>query len=262
MLPAGARSARGYAHLGRAHKLTELDPGSPSTWGSARVARASGRPGWPGGNVAPALSTLTRGCEGTAPAASGPVNLATRVPRRARRTRAWKKSQSRTGRTICSMMTTPRGSRRATISFSLWQRRRRAGLGGLPGLAQPRSRTRLRVAVDFSLGLSVAARSGARATRRRRSSSPAVLAHTDRSTAVLSGNLMVALADQNAGIWRLGWNRPAAARHEAVRRAGRRPAVMTPSQRRATRLVRVGRLSRAARALLAQPPAPQTLVVW
>ena len=43
---------------------------------------------------------------------------------------------------------------------------------------------------------------------------------------------------------------------------GQGSARATPSQRRALRLVRAGRLSAAARALCAAPPAPQTAVVW
>jgi len=53
-----------------------------------------------------------------------------------------------------------------------------------------------------------------------------------------------------------------AAQHPADHHGGQGSARATPSQRRALRLVRAGRLSTAVRALCAAPPAPQTAAVW
>jgi len=82
---------------------------------------------------------------------------------------------------------------------------------------------------------------------------PPPLSHAERVAALLRGEFDACLADRNAGVWRpsilprSGLRRPPAARDAAV-----------AARRRAVRLARVGRLSAAARALRADPPAPQT----
>jgi len=88
------------------------------------------------------------------------------------------------------------------------------------------------------------------------------LSHADRAAAVLRGDFVAALADRNAGVWRASWSRPVANADPPDHHGGQGAARATPSQRRALRLVRAGRLSAAARALCADPPAPQTAAVW
>jgi len=85
---------------------------------------------------------------------------------------------------------------------------------------------------------------------------PPQLSHPERVAALLRGDFDACMADRNAGVWRpdivprSGPRRPAASRDATV-----------ASRRRAVRLARVGRLSAAARALRADPPAPQTPAV-
>jgi len=88
------------------------------------------------------------------------------------------------------------------------------------------------------------------------------LLHAERAAVVMRGDFIAALADRNAGVWRPGWRRPVGERPAVARRAGQRVAQPSSSQRRALRLVREGRLSAAARALRAEPPAPQTTAIW
>ncbi|GAB0498621.1 hypothetical protein MMPV_009967 [Pyropia vietnamensis] len=94
----------------------------------------------------------------------------------------------------------------------------------------------------------------------------AALSHAARATALLAGDFRIALGDRNAGIWRPcggGGVRPRMA--EAT--AGAAPPPAHPdrpsaAQRRALRQVRCGRLSAAARSLLAAPAAAKTPAVW
>jgi len=85
---------------------------------------------------------------------------------------------------------------------------------------------------------------------------PPPFPHPERVAALLRGDFDACLADRNAGVWRpnsaprLGPRRPLASRDATV-----------AARRRAVRLARVGRLSAAARALSADPPAPQTPAV-
>jgi len=85
---------------------------------------------------------------------------------------------------------------------------------------------------------------------------PPQLSHPERVAALLRGDFDACMADRNAGVWRpdivprSGPRRPPASRDATV--AARRRAVL---------LARVGRLSAAARALRADPPAPQTPAV-
>jgi len=86
--------------------------------------------------------------------------------------------------------------------------------------------------------------------------------HADRVAAVLRGDFVAALTDRNAGVWRPGWKRTVADPQTAPPQWGQAAARPTPSQRRALGLVRVGRLSAAARALCSDLPAPQTAAVF
>ncbi|GAB0497286.1 hypothetical protein MMPV_008615 [Pyropia vietnamensis] len=83
-----------------------------------------------------------------------------------------------------------------------------------------------------------------------------------RAGAVLNGEFSTALADRNAGVWRPSWRRCLHGRRRETRPAALAAKGMAPSQRRALRLVRAGRLSAAARTLLADEPAPHTASVW
>ncbi|KAK1867171.1 hypothetical protein I4F81_009680 [Pyropia yezoensis] len=93
----------------------------------------------------------------------------------------------------------------------------------------------------------------------------AALSHAARATALLDGDFAGALGDRNAGIWRppVGRGaRPAGAVREGDALSPARPARPTAAQRRALRQVRSGRLSAAARSLLAAPAAAKTPAVW
>ncbi|GAB0496801.1 hypothetical protein MMPV_008122 [Pyropia vietnamensis] len=83
-----------------------------------------------------------------------------------------------------------------------------------------------------------------------------------RAEAVLNGEFSTALADRNAGVWRPSWRRCLDGRRRETRPAALAATGLAPSQRRALRLVRAGRLSAAARTLLADAPAPHTASVW
>lgn len=84
------------------------------------------------------------------------------------------------------------------------------------------------------------------------------------------GNGIDGGADRDAGIWRAPAAgvrpRPVASAPPTATLAGGAPAGRPPrpmfTQRRALRKVRSGRLSAAARSLLADPPAPSTPAVW
>ncbi|GAB0498744.1 hypothetical protein MMPV_010093 [Pyropia vietnamensis] len=94
---------------------------------------------------------------------------------------------------------------------------------------------------------------------------PGMAAHASaeaRAEAVLNGEFSTALADRNAGVWRPSWRRCLDGRRRETRPAALAAKGMAPSQRRALRLVRAGRLSAAARTLLADEPAPHTAAVW
>jgi len=88
------------------------------------------------------------------------------------------------------------------------------------------------------------------------------LSHKERAAAVMRGDFLAELADRNADVWCPGWVRPAATERRADRRGGRRAAAPTLSQRRALKLVRAGRPSAAARALVSDPPAPRSAAIW
>ncbi|GAB0494469.1 hypothetical protein MMPV_005762 [Pyropia vietnamensis] len=83
-----------------------------------------------------------------------------------------------------------------------------------------------------------------------------------RAEAVLNGEFSTALADRNAEVWRPSWRRCLDGRRRETRPAAFAARGFAPSQRRALRLVRAGRLSAAARTLLADEPAPHTAAVW
>ncbi|GAB0498740.1 hypothetical protein MMPV_010088 [Pyropia vietnamensis] len=83
-----------------------------------------------------------------------------------------------------------------------------------------------------------------------------------RAEAVLNGEFSTALADRNAGVWRPSWRRCLDGWRRETRPAALAAKGLAPSQRRALRLVRAGRLSAAARTLLADEPAPHTAAVW
>jgi len=90
------------------------------------------------------------------------------------------------------------------------------------------------------------------------------LTHAARGAALLGADFLAALADRDAGVWRSPPS-PSGRRQRArsAEEAGlSSPAQVTAGQRRALRLVRAGRLSAAARALLAAPVAPRTPAVW
>ena len=74
--------------------------------------------------------------------------------------------------------------------------------------------------------------------------------------ALLVGEFAASQADRIAGVWRPGVVR----RTSAIRPTPPRDEARA-AQRRAVRLARAGRLSAAARALRADPPAPQTPAV-
>lgn len=88
------------------------------------------------------------------------------------------------------------------------------------------------------------------------------LTHHVRAEAVLNGEFSTALADRNAGVWRPSWRRRLDGRRRVVRGGDQAATGLAPSQRRALRLVRAGRLSAAARALVADEPAPHSAAVW
>ena len=112
------------------------------------------------------------------------------------------------------------------------------------------------------------------ADRRAGGDPPPVLSLAARAAALLEGDFAGALADRDAGIWRPpagGGGGPGA----PAKRPAERPAVppatdsgarsaprLTAAQRRALRQLRSGRLSAAARSLLAEPPAPKSPAVW
>lgn len=95
---------------------------------------------------------------------------------------------------------------------------------------------------------------------------PTPLTRAARAAALLSGEFAAALADRNAGMWRPppDGDRPGGGGSRSwaggARRGGRVPPTAalppTAAERRVLRLVRAGRLSAAARALLAEPAAP------
>jgi len=82
------------------------------------------------------------------------------------------------------------------------------------------------------------------------------LSHEVRVAAIMGGDFDACLADRNASVWRPCIARRAGARHSTALRDA-----LVAARRRAVRLARVGRLSAAARALRADPPAPQTPAV-
>lgn len=84
-------------------------------------------------------------------------------------------------------------------------------------------------------------------------------------TALLEGDLAGALADRDAGTWRPCVERvehQGVAPREGDAPSPARPARATAAQRRALRQVRCGRLSAAARSLLAPPAPAMTPAVW
>jgi len=85
---------------------------------------------------------------------------------------------------------------------------------------------------------------------------PPPLSHTERVAALLRGDFDACLADRNAGVCR-----PSTVPRSGPRRPPAPRDATVAARRRAVRLARVGRLSAAARALRADPPAPQTPVV-
>ena len=85
---------------------------------------------------------------------------------------------------------------------------------------------------------------------------PPPLSHTERVAAPLRRDFDACLADRNAGVWR-----PSIVPRSGPRRPPAPRDATVAARRRVVRLARVGRLSAAARALRADPPAPQTPAV-
>jgi len=86
-----------------------------------------------------------------------------------------------------------------------------------------------------------------------------------RAAALLGGDFSAALGDRDAGVWRAPPAPPGRRARLSLARGGARPpppSAVTAGQRRALRLVQAGRLSAAARALMAAPVAPRTPAVW
>jgi len=85
---------------------------------------------------------------------------------------------------------------------------------------------------------------------------PPPLSHAERVAALLRRDFDTCLAGHNAGVWR-----PSIVPRSSLRRPQAARDAAVAARRRAVRLARVGRLSAAARALRADPPAPQTPAV-
>jgi len=85
---------------------------------------------------------------------------------------------------------------------------------------------------------------------------PPPLSHTERVAALLRGDFDARLAARNAGVWR-----PSIVPRSGPRRPPAPRDAKNAARRRAVRLARAKRLNAAARALLADPPAPQTPAV-
>jgi len=104
-------------------------------------------------------------------------------------------------------------------------------------------------------------------TRPPSAKAAAQLSLAERAAALLNGDFVAALSDRNAGVWRVG-ARPArragGARVSTPTVAQRRAVTTatTPAQRRALRQASSGRLSAAARTLMSEPLAPNTMEVW
>ncbi|OSX80420.1 hypothetical protein BU14_0052s0036 [Porphyra umbilicalis] len=89
-----------------------------------------------------------------------------------------------------------------------------------------------------------------------------LLSHAARAAAVLDGDFVAALADRNAGVWRPSARGAAATDKRGGGRAAAPSQRVTGAQRGALRQAATGRLSAAARSLVAEEAAPQTKADW